>query len=70
MAQQTAVDWLIEQLEVFVTLDEELTWDKMFDKAKAIEKEQIMDARNNGIVNTLKGYSISNEEYYNETYNK
>jgi len=25
MAQQTAVEWLIEQLEVFVTLDEELT---------------------------------------------
>ena len=40
MAQQTAVSWLIEQLEVFVTIDEELTWDKMFDKAKAMEKER------------------------------
>ena len=34
------------------------------------EKEQIIDARNNGIVNTLKGYCISNEEYYNQTYNQ
>jgi Zn-dependent peptidase ImmA (M78 family) len=35
-----------------------------------IEKEQIMEARNNGIESTLKGYTISNEEYYNQTYNK
>lgn len=34
------------------------------------EKEQIIDAHNNGIQSTLKGYSISNEEYYNQTYNQ
>jgi peptide deformylase len=32
------------------------------------EKEQIIDARNDGIVSNIKGYCISNEEYYNETY--
>jgi hypothetical protein len=34
------------------------------------EKEQIMESRNNGIQSTLKGYSVSNEEYYNQTYNQ
>ena len=32
------------------------------------EKEQIIDARNDGIVSNIKGYCISNEEYYNQTY--
>jgi len=64
MAQQTAVSWLIEQLEVFVTLDEELTWDKMFDKAKEMEKEQIIKAFND------LNDDIGAEQYYNETYNK
>lgn len=32
------------------------------------EKEQIIDARNDGIVSNTKGYCISNEEYYNQTY--
>ena len=77
MAQQTAVDWLIEQLEVFVTLDEELTWDKMFDKAKAMEKERVV----NFCFECLRGDNIhtikSNkelleyiEQYYNEQYGK
>ena len=34
------------------------------------EKEQIKDARNDGIVSNIKGYCISNEEYYNQTYNQ
>ena len=38
MKQQTAVEWLVEQLEVFVTLDEELTWDKLFQQAKQMDK--------------------------------
>jgi hypothetical protein len=34
-----------------------------------VEKEQIIDARNDGIVSNIKGYCISNEEYYNQKYN-
>jgi hypothetical protein len=33
-----------------------------------MEKEQIIDARQDGIDAVFKGYSISNEDYYNETY--
>jgi hypothetical protein len=39
-------------------------------QAKEMEKEQILDARMDGINSALKGYSISNEQYYNETYKK
>ena len=75
MAQQTAVEWLIEQLEVFVTLDEELTWDKMFDQAKQMEKEQLVKAWDDGdyayFYSKETGRDFDNgEEYYNETYNK
>tara|TARA_R110000868_G_scaffold205741_2_gene454349 strand:- start:137 stop:331 length:195 start_codon:yes stop_codon:yes gene_type:complete len=62
---QTAVEWLIKRYHDYGTLYyEDMT------KAKEMEKEQIMESRNNGIVGALKGYSISNEDYYNETYNK
>ena len=73
----TAVEWLVEQLEVFVTLDEELAWDKLFEKAKQMEKEQIIDSHKNGFTEgtcfgaSPTGYKfITSEQYYNETYNK
>jgi hypothetical protein len=64
--QQTAVEWLYQKMFEYqgrITKED-------YEQAKAMEKEQIMESRNNGIVSTLKGYSISNEDYYNETYNK
>jgi len=67
MKQQTAVEWLVEQLEVFVTLDEELTWDKLFQQAKQMEKEQIMDAHYQGYRNEIGTTEVS-EQYYNETF--
>jgi Rps23 Pro-64 3,4-dihydroxylase Tpa1-like proline 4-hydroxylase len=67
MKQQTAVEWLIEQIFLnrkYITYEESIA----FEKAKAMEKEQIIDARQDGVDVVFKGYSISNEEYYNETY--
>jgi uncharacterized protein YjcR len=77
MSEKTAIDWLVEQIiapyanierkeNLFVltpTMSKEL-----FEKAKQMEKEQIIDARQDGVDVVFKGYSISNEEYYNETY--
>jgi len=73
MKQQTAVEWLVEQLEVFVTLDEELTWDKLFQQAKQMEKEQIMDAHIEGqrVFDKHPHTHWTNdqaEQYYNEMY--
>jgi hypothetical protein len=55
--KQTAVEWLIEQVEDFIGL---IPID-IIEQAKAMEKEQIMDAYNNG-------EDRSAELYYNEIY--
>jgi len=37
-------------------------------KMKQTAVEQIIEARMDGINSALKGYAISNEQYYNETF--
>ncbi len=66
MAQQTAVEWLIDRIKNqhlygFTPLHE------LEEQAKAMEKEQIMNAFLEGKINHDKDWAI---EYYNETYNK
>ena len=41
---------------------------KLIEQAKAMEKEQIIEARQSGINATINGKSISNIDYYNETF--
>jgi hypothetical protein len=84
MAQQTAVEWLIDRL-----LDGSIRFEETemgflismengdeIDKAKAMEKEQIMNAYSDGVFDgTLtdaffEDSKVSGEQYYNETYNK
>jgi hypothetical protein len=68
---QTAVEWLIEELNQkidFIPLDK---WDMIRDivqQAKAMEKEQIEDAYNKGEFND--GMNETAEEYFNNTYNQ
>ncbi len=62
MKKQTAVEWLIDELNGY---DEDC---EIFRIAKAMEKEQIIDARKDGVGITLKGYTIGHEEYYNKRY--
>ena len=63
--KQTAVEWLIGDLNQkidFIPMDK---WDMIRDiiqQAKAMEKEQIIDACNYGDFEEL------GEQYYNETY--
>ena len=78
MAQQTAVEWLIEQL---VELDKELDGirksddstvvklnpTRIYDQAKQMEKEQIIDAHYQGYRNNIGTTEVS-EQYYSETY--
>jgi hypothetical protein len=68
MAQQTAVEWL-QYLH-----KEGILIKKSFEIAKAMEKEQIMDAYENGVSDenesNLSGLFTNAEQYYNETYNK
>jgi hypothetical protein len=67
MAQQTAVEWLIEQLNK----NENIRWRgapvlELTEQAKAMEKEQILNA-----CYQFSDYPFTKEdhlEYYNETY--
>ena len=68
MSKQTAVEWLIENMKKLNQHESLEEWNNLFEQAKVMEKEQIIDARQDGVDVVFKGYSISNEEYYNETY--
>jgi hypothetical protein len=67
--KQTSVDWLFEQL--WETPKDKLTWYSIFEKAKEMEKEQIMTAFTQGDIfgaDFFDGVNITAENYYNETY--
>lgn len=69
MEQQTAVEWLIEQLWNNKQLERFPT--NEYQQAKQMEKEQILDAiviNQNGLLR--RKTIIEAEQYYNETYNK
>lgn len=62
--KQTAVEWLIEQWPI---LESQLpSW--LIEQAKAMEKEQILNAFENGEVCTLFKNEGTSEQYYNETF--
>ena len=69
---KTAVEWLKEQIECFGNKHElQMSWatlDELLEQAKEMEKEQIMDAFNDGINDECIGGNKSPEQYYNETF--
>lgn len=58
---QTAVEWLIKELNLE-------GYDYTISQAKAMEKDQIIDAHNAG--KNILPPNESGEQYYNQTYNK
>lgn len=69
--QQTAVEWLVEQLNSkYGGNDFLITHINEIEKAKEMEKEQIQDAYNEDLYGGLSGYRKfdDGEDYYNETY--
>ena len=56
--KQTAVEWLFEQLDV---VDSSISYE-YFKQAKAMEKEQIMEAH------FAPKYGCFSNDYYNETF--
>ena len=61
--QQTAVEWLFLMMNN-PNKDQELA-NKLYDKAKEIEQEQIMNAWVNGVISEN---NMIAEKYYKETY--
>ena len=77
--KQAAVNWLLEQLE---GTDSKIArviglkkYNEIVQQAKAMEKEQIVDACNQNEFEDIDGFGIhetltKGEQYYNETYGK
>lgn len=76
--KQTAVEWLVQELEEHhVFYDIKNT--NAYQVAKEMEKQQIIDARDNGFKESGEGWNgdfeitieqINSVQYYNETYKK
>jgi hypothetical protein len=60
--KQTAVEWLVEQIENKNGKEFNSYFKEFIEQAKEMEKEQIIEAYCNGDDN------ISAEQYYNETF--
>ena len=65
MEQQTAVEYLFEQL--WETPKDKFTWHSILKKAKEIEEQRMFEFWNGGIDCTEEG-GKSFEQYYNETF--
>jgi hypothetical protein len=65
--KQTAVEWYFKQMqskEKF-TQDE---FDSIYQQAKEMEKQQIIDVYQNGSIDTLKDELKFGKQYYNEQF--
>jgi hypothetical protein len=69
MEQQTAVEWLQEQLECFGNKHElQMSWttlDELFDQAKEMEKKRLEQFYNFGLTDV---FNYSFEKNYEETF--
>jgi GTP-dependent phosphoenolpyruvate carboxykinase len=77
MKKQTAVEWMVEQVELISnnkTLskkDSVKLYDEVIQQAKAMEKEQTLDFTRNAVRKILdedRQNPFNLEQYYNETY--
>jgi hypothetical protein len=69
--KQTAVEWLVNEMPVIDWADP--YWKVKLDKAKEMEKQQIIDANMAGqmfIAATPGHYKNDAEDYYKGTFNK
>ena len=65
--KQTAVEWLEEMLKDNC---KEVFEGNIWEQAKEMEKQQIIDAYASGYIDGVAQNKITAEQYYNETYKK
>ena len=65
--KQTAVEWLVEQLdgENHLSINE---INRVIEQTKEMEKQQIIDAWFGGYLNGESKTELKSEQYYNETF--
>jgi disulfide oxidoreductase YuzD len=67
--QETAVEWLVNKLnDDFENNDFLISYANEIEQAKKMEKEQIMDAYQQGFNNAYFSNPLSKEQYYNEQF--
>jgi hypothetical protein len=68
--KQTAVEWFWNKIALKLSVEQLNEFLPELEKAKEMEKEQIIKANRDGIDMVVdKKYFISGEQYYNETFN-
>ena len=65
MEKETATEWLFKQL--WEEPKDKFTWNAILDKAKEMEKEQIIDAYAQGFIES-EVMDKGAEQYYNQKY--
>ena len=77
MKKQTAVEWFVDQLSSYTTTDGNIishhqNITHLFEQAKEMEKEQIIESYCQGCFDISKDESIfpreTSEQYYNQTF--
>jgi hypothetical protein len=71
--QQTAVEWLAEQIECFGNKHElQMSWttlDELYQQAKEMEKERMIEfAQSYAVIHCMGDITKNADEYYKETY--
>ena len=69
--KQTAVEWLVIQLHTHWG-NEDVSFEKLFEQAKEMEKEQMIETWHNGYNNQSPMIDEENcgQQYYKETFKK
>jgi hypothetical protein len=69
--KQSSVEWLEQQLNVILKQSNIEIENVIWQQAKAMHKEEIANAWNDGHSEGIEGgYCTTYEEYYNKTFNK
>jgi hypothetical protein len=69
--KQTAVEWLQDCLNIHFSFEQKMQFEGLFQQAKELEKQHIIDAFNLGQQKEAKQeFWTKGEQYYNETFNK
>ena len=68
MKKQTAIEWLQESLEHILTHEQQMQVIGLFQQALAMEKEQIVDAFDNGAEEWTPIEYSDGQHYYNHNF--
>jgi hypothetical protein len=68
--KQTAVEWLQEALSIHLTFEQQMQFEGLFQQAKEMEKEQIIDAAYY-TCSSMTHYDLPcGEQYYKKEYGR